>query len=106
MPDNLFRLAGYGRNAPGPAHIAALLKKTRFEIARGTPVGDFSLICIASGLATYPGMIGKGYADLRDLPLGGTESGSFGNWPVIASDLEVDPCRRYDSAGQDERRPI
>ena len=22
--------------------------------------------------ADYPGMIGKGYADLRDLPLGGT----------------------------------
>ena len=26
---------------------------------------------------------------------------SFGNWPVIASDLEVDPCQRYDSEGQD-----
>src|SRR5258708_985847 len=34
---------------------------------------------------------GKRYADLRDLPVGGNCSGSFGNWPVIASDLEVDP---------------
>jgi hypothetical protein len=29
------------------------------------------------------------------------ESGSFGNWAVTASDLEVDPCQRYDSEGQD-----
>jgi hypothetical protein len=25
----------------------------------------------------------------------------FGNWPVIASDLEIDPCQRYDLEGQD-----
>jgi hypothetical protein len=59
-----------------------------------------------TGIADHPGMIGKGYADLRDLTLGGPESGSFGNWPVIASDLEVDLCQRYDSEGQDGRRPI
>jgi hypothetical protein len=23
----------------------------------------------------------------------------IGNWPAIASDLEVDPCQRYDSEG-------
>ena len=34
------------------------------------------------------------------------ESGSFGNWPVIALDLEIDLCQRYDSKGQDGRRPI
>jgi hypothetical protein len=28
------------------------------------------------------------------------DSGSFGNWPVIASNLEIDPCQRYDSEGQ------
>src|ERR1017187_5039800 len=47
-------------------------------------------------VADYPGMIGKGYADLRHLPQEEPASGSFGNWTVIASDLEVDPCRRYD----------
>jgi hypothetical protein len=41
--------------------------------------------------ADEPGTIGKRYAE---------------NWPVIASDLEVDPCQRYDSEGQDGRRPI
>jgi hypothetical protein len=34
-----------------------------------------------------------------------SESGSFRNWPVTASDLEVDPCQRYDSEEQDGRRP-
>src|ERR1035438_1826889 len=43
-----------------------------------------------------PGGDGKRYADLRDLPVGGNCSGSLGSWPVIASDLEVDPCQRYD----------
>jgi hypothetical protein len=28
-----------------------------------------------------PGMIGKGYADLHDLPWKAPEPGSFGNWP-------------------------
>ena len=32
---------------------------------------------------------------------GGPESGSFGNWPVIASDLEVDPCQPYGLERQD-----
>ena len=45
-------------------------------------------------------MIGKGYADLRDLPQEEPGSGSFGNWPLIASDLEVDPCQRYDLEGR------
>ena len=36
--------------------------------------------------------MGKGYAALRDLSKEEPESGSFGNWPVIASDLEVDPA--------------
>jgi hypothetical protein len=40
-------------------------------------------------------MIGEGYAELRDLPLGEPGSGSFG-----ASDLEVDPCQRYDLEGR------
>jgi hypothetical protein len=59
-----------------------------------------------AGYADDPGIIGKGYADLRDLSKEEPESGSFGNWPVIASGLEVDPCQRYDSEGQDGWRPI
>jgi hypothetical protein len=50
-------------------------------------------------VADHPGMIVKANADLRDLPQGEPESGSFGNWRVIASDLAVDPCQRYDSEG-------
>jgi hypothetical protein len=33
---------------------------------------DFSLMWIWFRIADYPGMIGKGYAELRDLPLAGT----------------------------------
>lgn len=59
-----------------------------------------------SGYADGPGIIGKGYADLGDLSKEEPESGSFGNWPVIASDLEVGHRQRYDSERQDEWRPI
>ena len=51
-------------------------------------------------------MIGKGHADLRDLPLGGTWIGIIRKLAVIASDLEVDPRERYDLEGQDGWRPI
>jgi hypothetical protein len=36
---------------------------------------------ITSGLADDPGMIGKGYADLRDLPPGGTRIGIIRKLP-------------------------
>jgi hypothetical protein len=36
--------------------------------------------CVVTLQAGDPGMIGKGYADLRDLPLGEPGSGSFGNF--------------------------
>jgi hypothetical protein len=45
-----------------------------------------------SEMADDSGTIGKGYADWRDLTWEEPESGSFGNWYVIASDLEVDPA--------------
>ena len=52
-------------------------------------------------LADYPGMIGKGCADLRDLPpKRNLNRDHLENWPVTASDLEVDPCQRYDSEGR------
>jgi hypothetical protein len=44
-------------------------------------------------------MIGEGNTDSRDLPPGGTWIGSFGNRPVIASDLEVNHSQRYDLEG-------
>ena len=61
----------------------------------GPTHGHFVLIMLCP-LSSNPALereqIGKGYADLRDLP--------------IASDLEVDPCQRYDLGGHDGWRPI
>jgi hypothetical protein len=56
--------------------------------------------------ADYPGMIGKGYADVRDLQWEEPGSGSLGNRPILASDLEVNHCQRYGVEGQDGSRPI
>lgn len=61
---------------------------------------------LVSELPIILAMIGNGYPDMRIYPYEEPDSRSSGNPPVIAADLELDPCQRYDSQGQDERQPV
>ena len=72
---------------------------------RGTGDGQFEQTRYFL-FADNPGMLGEASRFALSTPKDELESGSSGNGTVIASYLEVDPCQRYDSEGQDGWRPI